>query len=54
MYIYAHDETCNLIEILGREEKIIMLPTFDHEPSYEDNTYYEKLLCSAWSIVILI
>ena len=43
----------NLIEILGRGVKIITL-LLDHNLSYEDNTNYEKLLCSTWSIAFLI
>ena len=30
--------------------KIITLQALDHEPSYEDTTYYGKLLCSILSI----
>ena len=43
--MYAYNETRNLIEIRGRGVKIIKL-LLDHNLSYEDNTYYEKLLCS--------
>ena len=43
----------NLIEIWGRGVKIITL-LLDHNLSYKDNTYYEKLLCSTWSIAFLI
>ena len=43
----------NLIEIPGRGVKIFKLP-LDHEPSYEDITYCGKLLCSTWSIAVLI
>ena len=51
--LYAYDETRNLIEIRGRGVKIITLP-LDHDHSCEDNTYYEKLLCSTSSIAVLI
>ena len=53
MWMYAYNETRNLIEIRGRGVKIIKL-LLDHNLSYEDNTYYEKLLCSTWSIAFLI
>ena len=43
--MYAYDETRNLIEVQGWGVKIITL-LLDHNLSYEDNTYYEKLLCS--------
>ena len=43
--MHAYNETRNLIEIRGRGMKIITL-LLDHNFSYEDNTYYEKLLCS--------
>ena len=43
--MHAHNETRNLIEIRGRGVKIIKL-LLDRNLSYEDNTYYEKLLCS--------
>ena len=42
---YTYGETRNLIEIPSRGVKIFKLP-LDHEPSYEDITYYGKLLCS--------
>ena len=41
--MYAYDETRNVIEIRGRGVKIITLP-LHHEPSYEYNTCYGKLL----------
>ena len=53
MIWYIYGETRNLIEIPGRGVKIFKLP-LDHEPSYEDLTYYGKLLCSTWSIAVLI
>ena len=43
--MHAYNETRNLIEIQGRGVKIITL-LLDPNLSYEDNTYYEKLLCS--------
>ena len=43
--MHAYNETRNLIEMRGRVVKIIKL-LLDHNLSYEDNTYYEKLLCS--------
>ena len=42
---YAYDETRNLIETRGWGLKIIML-LLDHNLSYEDNSYYGKLLYS--------
>ena len=51
--MYAYNETRNLIEIRGRGVKIIEL-LLDHNLSYEDNIYYEKLLCWTLSIVFLI
>ena len=51
--MHAYNETRNLIEIPGRGVKIIKL-LLDHNLSYEDNTYYEKLLCSTWIIALLI
>ena len=41
--MYAYNETRNLIEIRSRGVKIIEL-LLDHNLSYEDNIYYEKLL----------
>ena len=43
--MHAYNETRNLIEIRGGGVKIIKL-LLVHNLSYEDNTYYEKLLCS--------
>ena len=51
--MHAYNETRNLIEMRGWVVKIIKL-LLDHNLSYEDNTYYEKLLCSTWSIAFLI
>ena len=51
--MYAYDETRNLIEVQGWGVKIITL-LLDHNLSYEDNTYYEKLLCSTINIAFLI
>ena len=53
MWKQAYYETRNLIEIRGRGVKYIKL-LLDHNLSYEDNTYYQKLLCSTWSIAFLI
>ena len=50
MWMYAYNETRNLIEIRSRGVKIIEL-LLDHNLSYEDNTYYEKLLY--WTLSIL-
>ena len=51
--MYAYNETRNLIEIRGRGVKIIEL-LLDHNLSYEDNIYHEKLLCWTLSIAFLI
>ena len=51
--MYAFDKTLNLIEVRGRGVKIITL-LLDHNLSYEDNTFYGKLLCSILSIAFLI
>ena len=51
--MHAYNETRNLIEKPGRDVKIIKM-LLDHNLSYEDNTYYEKLLCSTWIIAFLI
>ena len=53
MWLYAYNETRNLIEIRGRGVKIIEL-LLDHNLSYEDNIYYEKLLYWTLSIAFLI
>ena len=53
MWMYAYDETRNLIEIRDRGVKISTL-LLDHNLSYEDNTCYGKLLCSTSSTAVLI
>ena len=54
MCMYTYDETRNFIEIRGRGLKIITFPARDNDLSYEENIYYGKLLCSSWSIAVLI
>ena len=52
--MYTYDETRNFIEIHGRGRKIITFPARNNDLSYEENTYYGKLLFSARSIAVLI
>ena len=53
MWMYAYDETRNLIEIRDRGVKITTL-LLDHNLSYEDNTCYGKLLSSTLRVAVLI
>ena len=50
---YAYNETRNLIEIRGRGVKITEL-LLDHNLSYEDNIFYEKLVYWKLNIAFLI